>query len=105
MIPEGYVPLVVAETRRAQQWEAGLARRGVDVVRVKTTGAASDKGEWQIAVARAQAIEARRVVSDVLAGRASLPAGPRLSSTGFRALVAIGVVLALLFGLGWLSGR
>ena len=96
VIPEGYTGLVIANERRAREWQRGLADAEIDVVRVATRGNDQERGSWQIAVADEHAIRAREFVSRVIRGEASLPALPYLSAMGMRSLVAIGVLIALL---------
>jgi len=105
MLPEGYVGLVVADTRRALAWENGLRGKGFDVVRVESSGADADKGAWQIGVDRGQAVEARAFVTDVLKGDARLPHQPVLSRSGWLALWAIGILLAGILASAWLAAR
>lgn len=95
-VPAGYRGLLVADTRRAEQWEAGLRAAGIDVVRVEARGADADKGDWQIAVAARDQVAARALVAAVMRGEAKLPRAALLSGTGLRALVAIGVIIVLL---------
>ena len=46
MLPPGYVGLLVADTRRASQWELGLSTAGFDVARVETRGADAAEVEF-----------------------------------------------------------
>lgn len=100
MLPSGYQGLVVADTRRALEWESGLRARGFDVVRVETTGADADKGAWQIGVASGQKMEAQAFVTQVINGDAKLPARPFLSRTGWLALLGVALAIAALLVLG-----
>jgi hypothetical protein len=92
MLPKGYEGLVVADTRRALAWERGLERAGFDVVRVETAGADAAKGDWQIAVARADAPAAKAFVSEVVRGDRQLPGAVVLSRSAWISLVAILVI-------------
>ncbi len=103
MLPPGYIGLLIADTRRAQQWERGLRAAGCAVARVETRGDDVDKGTWQIAVRRSDATKARALVQSVLSGESRLPQRPLLSRSGTIALLGIALVLALLLGLGFLA--
>lgn len=103
MLPSDYVGLVVADTRRAMAWEAGLEAAGFDVLRVETRGADADKGAWQIGVIRSQRAGAQRFVSEVMRGDRELPSRPALSRTGLMALVAVVLVLVGLLVIGALD--
>lgn len=96
MIPQGYTGLVIANERRAREWQQGLAEAEIDVVRVSTRGKDEERGSWQIAVADEHAIRAREFVSRVIRGENSLPSLPYLPAMGMRSLAAIGVTMALL---------
>src|SRR5262245_33631146 len=102
MLPRGYRSLIVCDTRRAEAWRAGLLRAGFDVV-LAETAPDNDKGAWEVGVAEAQALPAMAFVSDVVQGRGELPGPPIVSSTAFKALVAIAAVLVALFVIGWLT--
>lgn len=93
MLPKGYEGLVVADTRRALAWERGLERAGFDVVRVETTGADAAKGDWQIAVTRADAPAAKAFVSEVVRGDRELPRPVLLSRSAWISLIAILVIV------------
>jgi hypothetical protein len=108
MLPPGYRGVLICDTRRAEQWDRALTRLGIEVEAVETEGADAEKGAWQLGVREDQAERALALISAVAAGRAELPGGPVLSSTGFRALAVIAVILALVLGgvlLAWVSGR
>lgn len=95
MLPPGYRSLVIADTRRATEWEEGLRRAGFDVVRVETTGADADKGAWKVAVAAAQESKAKAFVTAVTRGEARLPAPPFLAGFGWKALVGVAVIVGV----------
>ena len=104
VLDPGYVGLVVADTRRATEWERGLRAEGYDVVRVETRGPDADKGAWQIAVRADQADVARRFVTSVVQGERSLPSHVVLSRTAWVSLIAIVAIVAGLGGwcrAGW----
>jgi len=103
VLPEGYTGLLVADTRRAIQWEAGLKTAGFESVRVETRGADVEKGDWQIGVPERKAAKARLFVSSVLAGEEKLPSPPLLSRSGVTALLLIGAVFAAMVAAGLLS--
>ena len=100
VLPDGYVGLVVADTRRAIEWEAGLRAAGFEVVRVETRGADADRGDWRIAVAQNDKPAASNFVSRVLSGEQKLPSQPMLSRTGYVALLLVGAVIAVLIAAG-----
>ncbi|MBW2733720.1 MAG: hypothetical protein JRH20_15135, partial [Deltaproteobacteria bacterium] len=87
--------------RRAAEWLAALEDAGIDARRVEARGAEADKAEWQILVSTKQLSVARKLVSDVVAGRKSLP---RQFLFGRSVWVAIGVILAVIWGLLLLGG-
>lgn len=101
MLPDGYTGLVVADTRRAREWELGLTDAGFEVVRVETSGDDAEKGSWQIGVVVRQEVDARNFVTQVIRGDAALPSLPRLSATGMRALTVIGVLMLLVMVLAF----
>lgn len=105
MVPKGYVGLVVADTRRALQWEAGLRAAGFDVARVETTGPDADKGDWRICVVEAQQQEARALVTDVVRGDATLPSRPLLTRTGWIALFGVMLTILVVWVGAWLATR
>jgi hypothetical protein len=104
VLPEGYTGLVLASNRRSREWQLGLQSAGFDVVRVPATGKDSEKGSWQIGVAKADEARARAFVSEVIRGRVELPSAPSLSPMGVRALMGIGLIIAAL-ALLFLAGR
>jgi len=105
MLPKEYVGLVIADTRRALAWEAGLRQAGFEVLRVETSGADLEKGDWQVGVKREQAVGARAFVTDVQQGRAKLRHQPLLSRSGWLALWAIGILMAGGVVAWWLAAR
>jgi len=93
VLPDGHIGLLVADTRRATQWEAGLRAAGIAALRVEAAAKDIDKGEWQIAVPRAQASAARKLVADVVNGKARLPAARLLSKNAWYALLGIAAII------------
>lgn len=73
-------------------------------MRVPATGKDSEKGSWQIGVARIDEARARAFVSDVIQGRVELPSRPVLSPMGMGAVLGIGIIIAALV-LGLLLAR
>jgi hypothetical protein len=96
MAPPGYRDILICDTRRAQQWQAGLTRAGLEVVLTETRGEDAEKGSWQVAVAERHESKARALVTDVLQGRAKLPAPPFFSAYGLQLFVAILMIAVLL---------
>ena len=105
MVPRGYVGLVVCDTRRALQWERGLAAAGFEPLRVETTGDAADRGDWQLAVPDRHGLAARAYVSRVLQGEESLPHAPLLSRSAWISATAIAVLLAAILAVTALGIR
>lgn len=99
-LPAGYTSLLIADDRRAQQWQAGLSRAGFDVRLVDTAGVDADKGDYHICVATGDVAGGRAFVTDVLRGNARLPHVSRLSPLAVRALA--GAVLTLVFLTVWI---
>jgi hypothetical protein len=96
VLPEGYLGLVVCDTRRAQEWRAALRRRGFDVV-LSETPASSDKGGWQVGVAAAEVLSARAFVREVTSGHVALtPPWYRQPGMVLMGLVVVGTVAAAL---------
>jgi hypothetical protein len=102
MLPRGYRSLVVCDTRRAEEWKAGLARAGFDVA-LAETAPDNVKGACEVGVIEEQELAAKAFVTDVVKGRAKLPRPPTLSPTGFKALMAVAVLLAALAATLWLA--
>jgi hypothetical protein len=96
VLPEGYTGLVLANGRRSRDWQLGLEAAGFEVVRVPATGKDSEKGSWQIGVVKADEARARAFVGEVIRGRVELPSAPSLSPMGVRALMGVGLIIALL---------
>jgi len=93
------VNLLLADTRRAKQWQAGLRAIGVDVQVDEACGADAEKAEWQVSVAAQDAARARKWAGDVVAGRARLPRQIVLSRSGWIAMLLILATMAALLGL------
>lgn len=93
------VKLLIADTRRATQWVAALEGKGIAAQRVEARGDDAEKAEWQILVPKEQAVAARKIVSDVLAGREKLPHRLLIGRSGRLAMVGI---LAIVVGLALL---
>lgn len=96
MTARGHTQLLLADTRRALAWERGLIRAGFSAQRVEARGRDADRADWAISVPDAEAVAARRYVSDVLGGRARLPHVAIISRSGAIALAGAVLVLAAL---------
>ncbi len=90
MLPPGYTCVLRTDVRLAQRWDQALTRLGLEVA-----VAVDADGAWEIGVAERHAERARALVEAVDAGRAELPGGPVIRSTGFKALAAVAVLLAV----------
>jgi len=100
MLPTGYKSLLMCDTRRAEQWRAGLERAGFKVTVVE---ADSEKASCEVGVRASHEMAAKAFVTEVIQGRSKLPTPPFLTATAFKALVAIGLVLVGLFVAGWVG--
>jgi len=65
--------VVIADDRRARQWERGLLRVGLRARLQATRGSDAEKGEYWVMVPRSQERAAQHYVSKVLAGQSELP--------------------------------
>ena len=94
MVPPNHISLLIADGRRALEWELGLRREGLSARRIETSGSEAAKGDYWLVVPEGERFAAQRFVSEVLAGNRELPTsapvgGPLL--WGAAAIVA-GVV-------------
>ena len=97
-LPVGYRSILIADTRRAEQWKRGLHKAGFDVVLAETQGHDVEKGSWEIGVVASQTSDANAMVSAVLRGDRKLPLVSTLSKKHYVAVVVvvIGIVSALI---------
>lgn len=91
--PPGYTGLLIADTRRAQQWKLGLSRAGFESTIVDTKGVDTEKGDCQVCVASEDAGGARGFMTEVLRGDVSLPHVSAISPTAVKALVGVFVTV------------
>jgi hypothetical protein len=95
MLPPGYRELLVTDTATAEQWESCFQRLGIDGEVVETTGADTERGEWQVGVSEQDYARAEILMKAVACGRVELPGKPVLRSAGFRALAVVAVLFAI----------
>jgi hypothetical protein len=97
--PRGTCSLVVCDTRRAEEWRAGLTRAGFHPEVIETQGQASEHGAWAVVVPEDEAVGARAMVTAVTRGDQRLPASIPLPASARWALVLVAVlVLGVLLG-------
>ena len=94
-LPAGYTSLLIADGRRAQQWQAGLSRAGFEVRLVDTAGVDADKGDYHVCVATEHLAGGRAFVTEVLRGDTTLPHVSGLSPLALRALAAAVLTLVI----------
>ena len=97
MVPTNHISVLIADGRRAKEWELGLRKQGLAGQRIETSGSDAAKGDYWLVVPDSERLAAQRFVSDVLSGKQNLPAsapvgGPLLWGAG----VIVFAVLALL---------
>jgi hypothetical protein len=102
MVPPNHISLLIANGRRAKEWRMGLRREGFDAQSIETSGSDAAKGDFWLVVPEEQRFAAQRFVSDVLAGKRSLPAsapvsGPLLWGAGVIVAAMLAFVLAAIF--------
>ncbi|MCP4448313.1 MAG: hypothetical protein GY811_23680 [Myxococcales bacterium] len=73
MVPPNHISLLIADGRRAREWELGLRGEGVEARRLATRGSDAAKGEFWLVVPELQRLAGQRYVSAVLAGKRDLP--------------------------------
>jgi hypothetical protein len=102
MVPPNHVSLLIASGRRAKEWRMGLRRQGFAAQSIETSGSDAAKGDFWLVVPEEQRFPAQRFVSDVLAGKQSLPAsapvsGPLLWGAAVIVLAMLALTLVALF--------
>ncbi|MBI4509075.1 MAG: hypothetical protein HY698_05540 [Deltaproteobacteria bacterium] len=103
MLPTGYKSILICDTRRAQEWRAGLRQAGLELVMIETEGLTSEKGAWELAVPEAQELAAKAFVAKVIQGRLRLPRAPFLSGTGIMSMIAIVLIVLVLVLASWMK--
>ena len=99
MVPPNHISLLIADGRRAKDWELGLQREGLSARRIETSGSEAAKGDYWLVVSEKERFAAQRFVSDVLAGKRQLPTsapvgGPLLWGAGVIVMAVLGLVVA-----------
>ncbi len=79
MVPANHISLLLADGRRAKEWELGLRREGLNARRIETSGSDAAKGDYWLVVPEDESFVAQRFVSDVLAGKRELPTSAPVS--------------------------
>lgn len=80
----------------------GLRREGLDARHIETSGSDAAKGDFWLVVPEEQRFAAQRFVTDVLAGKRTLPAsapvsGPLLWGAGIIVFAMLAFMAAVLF--------
>ncbi len=96
--PAGYKGLVVADRRRARQWQQGLESLGIAVVRIANSE--RERGSWHLGVAEADESRARAFVREVIRGEVHLPSVTSPPGWRIAAMGTVGLLLAALFWVG-----
>tara|TARA_R110002073_G_scaffold323204_1_gene500316 strand:+ start:19925 stop:20236 length:312 start_codon:yes stop_codon:yes gene_type:complete len=73
MLPRNHISLLIADGRRAREWELGLKGEGLKAKRIPTHGSDAAKGDYWLVIPEAQQLAGQRYVSSVLAGKRELP--------------------------------
>ncbi len=102
MVPAHHTSLLIANGRRAKEWRMGLARQGLRVQQIATSGSDAAKGDFYLVVPEAERFAGQRYVSDVLAGSVQLPrsapvSGPLLWGAWLIVLALLGLLVSALF--------
>lgn len=102
MVPANHISLLIADGRRAKEWDLGLRREGLDAKKIQTSGSDAAKGDYWLVVPEEQRFEAQRFVSEVLAGKRKLPTaapvgGPLLWGAAVIVLAMAAFFLAAIF--------
>ena len=102
MVPANHISLLIADGRRAKEWDLGLRREGLHARKIQTSGSDAAKGDYWLVVPEEQRFEAQRFVSDVLAGKRELPKaapveGPLLWGAAVIVLAMVAFLVAALF--------
>lgn len=103
MVPPNHISLLIADGRRAREWELGLRREGLDARRMATHGSDAAKGDYWLVIPTMQQLAGQRFVSEVLAGKRQLPASAPVGrglvwGAGLIVLGVVGVIVAGLLG-------
>ncbi len=101
MVPPNHISLLIADGRRAREWELGLRGEGLKAVRRPTHGSDAAKGDYWLVIPEEERFAGQRYVSDVLAGRRELPrsapiGGPLMWGA---ALIVVAMVTFVVVGL------
>lgn len=99
MLPPNHISLLIANGRRAKEWRLGLRKEGFDAQSIPTSGSDAAKGDFWLAVPEEERFGAQRFVSDVLAGKRSLPksapvSGPLLWGAGIIVVAMLAFAIA-----------
>lgn len=103
MVPPNHISLLIADGRRAKEWELGLRREGLDARRLATHGRDAAKGDYWLVIPAMEQLAGQRFVSDVLAGKRQLPksapvTGGLVWGAGLIVLAVLAVIVAGLLG-------
>lgn len=101
MVPPKHISLLIADGRRAREWELGLRGEGLDAKRVATSGSEAAKGDYWLVIPEEQRFAGQRFVSDVLAGKRDLPRSAPVGGALMwgAALIVFGMIAAIVAGL------
>ena len=101
MVPRNHISLLIADGRRAREWELGLRGEGLHAKRTPTRGSDAAKGDYWLVIPEAEQLAGQRYVSSVLAGKKDLPksapvGGPLLWGAALIVLALLALVVAAL---------
>ena len=102
-IPKDHISLLIADGRRAKEWQLGLSGQGLRAQAIKTSGSDAAKGDYWLVVPLAERFAGQRFVTDVLAGRADLPRSAPFSGPLLWGAWAIVLALVAVFGVALLG--
>jgi hypothetical protein len=102
MLPPKHISLLIADGRRAKEWELGLRKESLTARRIQTSGSDAAKGDFWLVVPDEERLAAQRFVSDVLAGKRDLPraapvTGPLLWGAAIIVVAMAAFLVAALF--------
>lgn len=73
MLPAKHISLLIANGKRAKEWELGLKHAGFHAQCISTSGSDGAKGDYWLAVPSDERVFAQKFVTRVLAGEQTLP--------------------------------
>ncbi len=103
MVPAKHISLLIADGRRAREWELGLRGEGLRASRRPTHGSDAAKGDYWLVIPEEQRFAGQRYVSDVLANKRELPKSAPVGGPLLWGAAAIVVAMVTFVVAGLLS--